>query len=224
MAAGDPSEPFVEAARERHPGVDIRLASAESLPWADGSFDVALAQLVVHFMTDPVAGLREMARVTRPGGTVAACVWDFGSGRAPLSLFWRAVLELDPGAHDESDLAGARGGDLAPAVLGRPGLVDINEAELQVTRSFDGFDDWWEPYTHGVGPAGSYVVGLDEVGKGGAARAMPIDAAGRALHDDGRRLGRPGTRIAEPRVLDGISGDLRPNPGLDMHDVGSGHE
>src|SRR6476661_783317 len=107
VAAVDPSEPFVEAARARHQGVDVRLASAEALPWADGTFDVALAQLVVHFMTDPVAGLREMARVTRPGGAIAACVWDFGSGRAPLSLFWRAVLELDPSARDESDLAGA---------------------------------------------------------------------------------------------------------------------
>ena len=129
VAAVDPSEPFVEAARARHPGVDVRLASAESLPWPDGSFDVALAQLVVHFMTDPVAGLREMARVTRPGGAVAACVWDFGSGRAPLSLFWRAVLELDPSAHDESDLAGARGGDLT-RLFAAAGLLDVDETEL----------------------------------------------------------------------------------------------
>jgi SAM-dependent methyltransferase len=161
VAAVDPSEPFVAAARSRHPGVDVRLASAESLPWPNGSFDVALAQLVVHFMTDPVAGLQEMARVTRPGGAVAACVWDFGTGRAPLSLFWRAVLELDPTAHDESGLAGAHGGDLA-RLLEAAGLPDIVETELQVSRALGGFDDWWEPYTHGVGPAGSYVVGLDE--------------------------------------------------------------
>ena len=164
VAAVDPSEPFVEAARARHPGVDIRLSAAESLPWPEGFFDVALAQLVVHFMTDPVAGLREMARVTRPGGTVAACVWDFGSGRAPLSLFWRAVLELDPGAHDESDLNGARGGDLT-RLFEAAGLLDVDETELQVTRSFDGFDDWWEPYTHGVSLAGTYVLGLDEAGR-----------------------------------------------------------
>ncbi len=76
VGAVDPSEPFVAAARARHPGVDVSQASAEELPFADGSFDAALAQLVVHFMKDPVAGLAEMARVTRPGGVVAACVWD----------------------------------------------------------------------------------------------------------------------------------------------------
>src|SRR5262245_60896715 len=72
VAAADPSEPFVEAARERNPGVDVRLAAAERLPFGDDEFDAALAQLVVHFMKDPVAGLREMARVTRPGGAIAA--------------------------------------------------------------------------------------------------------------------------------------------------------
>ena len=164
VAAVDPSEPFVEAARARHPGVDVRLASAEALPYPDGAFDAALAQLVVHFMTDPVAGLREMARLTAPGGSVAACVWDFGAGRAPLSLFWRAVLELDPSAADESGLAGARGGDLA-RLFEAAGLTDVDEAELTVSRGFDGFDDWWEPYTHGVGPAGSYVIGLDDAGR-----------------------------------------------------------
>jgi hypothetical protein len=105
-----------------------------------------------------------MARVTHAGGAIAACVWDFGSGRAPLSLFWRAVLELDPTARDESDLAGARAGDLT-RLFQAAGLLEVDETELQVTRSFDGFDDWWEPYTHGVGPAGSYVSGLDEAGR-----------------------------------------------------------
>ncbi len=77
------------AARDRLPEADVRLASAEQLPFEDDRFDVALAQLVVQFMTDPVAGLREMARVTRPGGVVAACVWDRGGGRSPLSPFWQ---------------------------------------------------------------------------------------------------------------------------------------
>jgi len=161
VAACDPSAPFVEAARARHPGVEVRQASAEALPWPDASFDAALAQLVVHFMTDPVAGLREMGRVTRPGGVVAACVWDFGSGRAPLSLFWRAVLELDPSAHDESGLAGARAGDLE-RIFREAGLEAIEGDELTVSRSFAGFEDWWLPYLDGVGPAGSYVVGLDD--------------------------------------------------------------
>src|ERR687897_694836 len=89
VAAVDPSEPFVAAARERHPGVSVQQAAAEELPFEDGAFDASLAQLVVHFMADPLAGLRELARVTSKGGIVAACVWDHAGGRgAP-----RGVLE-----------------------------------------------------------------------------------------------------------------------------------
>jgi SAM-dependent methyltransferase len=161
VAAVDPSEPFVEAARARHPGVDVQRAAAESLPHSDGAFDAALAQLVVHFMTDPVVGLREMGRVVRPGGIVAACVWDHGGGRGPLSPFWRAVRELDATADDESQLAGARRGHLGELFLAA-GLERVEETELTVERSFAGFDDWWEPFTRGVGPAGGYVAGLDE--------------------------------------------------------------
>jgi SAM-dependent methyltransferase len=80
VAAVDPSEQFVAAARERHPGVDVYVAGAEQLPFADGEFDAALAQLVVHFMDDPARGLAEMARVTREDGVVAACVWDHAGG------------------------------------------------------------------------------------------------------------------------------------------------
>src|SRR4051795_12345863 len=98
VSAVDPSEPFVAAARERHPGVSVQRAAAEDLPFEDDTFDVALAQLVVHFMADPVGGLREMARVCRPGGVVAACVWDFAGERAPLSTFWLAVGQLDAAA------------------------------------------------------------------------------------------------------------------------------
>ena len=96
VAAVDPSPPFVEAVRTRYPGVDVRLAPAEELPFADRVFDAALAQLVVHFMSDPLAGLAEMARVTRRGGVVAACVWDHAGGKGPLGLFWDAARELDP--------------------------------------------------------------------------------------------------------------------------------
>jgi ubiquinone/menaquinone biosynthesis C-methylase UbiE len=113
VRAVDPSASFVAAARERLPGVEISRSAAEQLPFPDGVFDAVLAQLVVHFMADPVAGLREMGRVASPGGTVAACVWDHASGRGPLAVFWRAVLELDPAARDESGLAGVREGQLA---------------------------------------------------------------------------------------------------------------
>jgi SAM-dependent methyltransferase len=161
VAAVDPSESFVAAARERRPGVDVRAASAEELPYADGSFDAALAQLVVHFMTDPVAGLGEMARVTRSGGVVAACVWDLAGGRAPISAFWRAARELDSGVEDESRLAGAREGHLAE-LLEAAGLQRIRERELSVSVRSAGFDEWWEPFTLGVGPAGAYAKSLGE--------------------------------------------------------------
>jgi ubiquinone/menaquinone biosynthesis C-methylase UbiE len=129
VAAADPSESFVAAARTRNPGVDVRQAPAEHLPFDDGSFDVALAQLVVHFMSDPVAGLAEMGRVTRNGGVVAACVWDHGGGAGPLSLFWRAARDLDPDVDDESDLAGARQGQLTE-LFRAAGLRDVEETTV----------------------------------------------------------------------------------------------
>lgn len=161
VAAIDPSGPFVEAVRERCPGVDVQAGVAEQLPYPDDGFDVALAQLVVHFMKDPVAGLREMARVTRRGGNIAACVWDHAGDSGPLSTFWRAVRETDPDARDESDLAGAREGHLVK-LCEKAGLDQIEAGTLTVRVGFDSFDDWWGPYTLGVGPAGAYVAALDQ--------------------------------------------------------------
>ena len=160
VTAVDPSRPFVEAARARHPGVEVLEASAEALPFDDDAFDVALAQLVVHFMADPVAGLGEMRRVVRPGGVVAACVWDYAGERGPLSVFWSAARQLDPDALDESLLNGARKGHLGELFVAA-GLRDVSEAALAVTFEHVLFDEWWEPYTGGVGPAGSYVAKLD---------------------------------------------------------------
>jgi SAM-dependent methyltransferase len=160
VAAVDPSEPFVAAARARNPGVNVVHASAERLPFPDREFDAALAQLVVHFMSDPVAGLAEMARVTRRDGVVVACVWDHGGGQGPLSLFWQAAHELDPGAHDESHLSGAREGHLAE-LFEAAGLHGIEQTALSADLEHASFDEWWEPFTHGVGPAGSYVASLD---------------------------------------------------------------
>lgn len=161
VCALDPSEPFVAAARERFPDLDVRQGRAEALPWPDDSFDVVVASLVVHFMRDPVAGLREMGRVARPGGTVAATVWDHAGGRGPISPFWRAVRSLDPAAPDESDLAGARAGHLA-SLFGRAGLDVIWDTVLTVRVRYSSSEEWWTPYTLGVGPAGSYVAGLDD--------------------------------------------------------------
>ncbi|MBA3310503.1 MAG: methyltransferase domain-containing protein [Nocardioidaceae bacterium] len=161
VAAIDPSAPFVAAMRERFPEVDVRSGVAEHLPFPDDTFDLSLAQLVVHFMTDPVTGLLEMARVTRPGGIVVAGVWDHAGGGGPLAAFWRAAHDIDPDAQDESDLAGAREGHLAE-LCEAAGLQRIEPSVLTVSVRFATFADWWEPFTLGVGPAGAYVARLDD--------------------------------------------------------------
>jgi SAM-dependent methyltransferase len=158
--AVDPSTPFLAAVRERFPTVDVRLAGAEQLPFPDNEFDAAMAQLVVHFMSDPIAGLREMARVVRHDGVVAACVWDHAGGNGPLSVFWQAARELDPAIEDESNRAGAREGHLAELFV-KAGLRGVEATVLVATLTHASFDDWWGPFTLGVGPAGAHVAGLD---------------------------------------------------------------
>jgi SAM-dependent methyltransferase len=160
VAAVDPTAPFVLACRERFPQVDVRQAGAEAIPFADDAFDLAAAGLVVHFMSDPVAGLAEMARVTRPGGTVAATVWDLHGMRAPMAPVWRALDSVIAGGPDESAAAGGRTGE-AEDLARRAGLSDVEGTELSVTVTHPSFDEWWEPYLHGVGPIGEAVAALD---------------------------------------------------------------
>jgi SAM-dependent methyltransferase len=159
VSAADPSEPLVSGLRERFPGLDVRIAPAEDLPFPDDDYDAVLAQLVVHFMADPVRGIAEMARTARPGGIVATCVWDGATG--PLADFWAAVRTVDPSAVDESRLNGAREGHLGE-LSEQAGLRDVETGVVTVTIEHPDFDDWWEPYTFGVGPAGAYVRSLDE--------------------------------------------------------------
>jgi ubiquinone/menaquinone biosynthesis C-methylase UbiE len=178
VTAVDPSEPFVAAARKRFPGVDVRLASAEKLPFESNAYDATLAELVVHLMPDAAAGAREMLRVTRPGGTVAACVWDFAGHRAPQTLFFTALRAVAPEANDESERLGARAGELA-TLLRNAGGTDASEGELSVEVAFSGFDEWWEPYTLGVGPAGQELARLspaDQDRVQHAARSLVPDA------------------------------------------------
>jgi SAM-dependent methyltransferase len=164
VSAGDPSAPFVEAARARHPAVDVRQASAEHLPYGDGLFDATLAQLVVQFMSDPLAGLVEMRRVTRDDGVVAACVWDHAGGQGPLSPFWEAARRLEPQVRDESQVVGTRAGDLE-RLFTAAGLREVEETALSVSVEHPTFDEWWTPFTLGVGPAGSYIAGLGDDAK-----------------------------------------------------------
>jgi len=165
VAAAEPSPTFVAAARERLAGVEVVQAPAEALPFPDDRFDATLSQLVVNFLADPGTGVREMTRVTRPGGVVAACVWDYAGAMTLLRAFWDAAREVDP--------AGAAAADEgAVMVLGREGalaelwratgLRDVRGAAIAATARYDGFADLWAPLTAGVGPAGAYCAALDD--------------------------------------------------------------
>jgi SAM-dependent methyltransferase len=166
VAAADPSPAMVSTLRARFPGLDVRQASAEALPFVEGTFDATGAQLVVHFMSDPVTGLREMGRVTRRGGVVAASVWDHGGGKGPLGLFWDMARRLDAAVADESHLPGVHEGELE-ALFREAGLQDVRGTALTVRLEHATFEEWWDPFTQGVGPAGAYVSTLDAAAREG---------------------------------------------------------
>jgi SAM-dependent methyltransferase len=160
VAAIDPAPQFAAACAERHPGADVRVGVAEDLPWPDASFDAALSSLVIAFMQDADAGVREMIRVTRPGGVVAACMWDIvGGGMTMLKVFWEAARELDSGVQGERVRPGVEEGDLAERFR-RAGLTDVVDGSLEAQASYDDFADFWEPFTFAVGPAGHHLASL----------------------------------------------------------------
>jgi SAM-dependent methyltransferase len=162
VAAIDPAPQFAAACRERNPGADVREGVAEELPWAVGEFDVTLSSLVIAFMRDPECGVREMRRVTRPGGVVAACMWDIaGGGMTMLRIFWAAVREVDSGARGERRMAGTAAGDIVQR-FERVGLEDVTGSALTARADYTGFDDFWEPFTLEVGPAGQYLRSLSD--------------------------------------------------------------
>jgi SAM-dependent methyltransferase len=160
VAAVDPSPSFLEACRLRHPAVQVELAPAESLPFADASFDHALAQLVVNFMRDPLAGVREMRRVTRAGGTVAAAVWDYAGGMTLLRRFWDAAVALDPAAavHDEGQSMGVATPPRLHELWSSAGLGSVDVMGVVVSAAYDDFDDLWRGLEGGVGPAGAWTT------------------------------------------------------------------
>ena len=200
VGAADPSESFVEACRARVPGAEVVVAPAEALPFAAGAYDAVLAQLVVNFMRDAEAGVREMVRVTRPGGVVAACVWDYAGEMTLLRKFWDAAHEVDPeraAAADEGVVMRWCGdGDLAE-LWAAAGLGDVRCGSLSVSAAYTGFEDLWAPLPTGVAPAGAFCKSL-----GDDQRA--------ALHDAyRRRLGvgdDPFELTARAWAVAGISG------------------
>ena len=138
VAAIDPAEQFGDACRARNPGADVRVGVAEELPFEDGAFDAALCSLVVAFMRDAAAGVREMARVTRPGGVVAGCMWDIpGGGMTMLSTFWRAARTVDPGPRASRRGSGVRDGEIAELLRGA-GLEDVRRARSTTSRQVRG--------------------------------------------------------------------------------------
>jgi ubiquinone/menaquinone biosynthesis C-methylase UbiE len=181
VAAVDPSEPFVAACRARVPGADVRVGAGERLPFATGTFDAVLAQLVVQLMHDREAGVREMARVAAPRGTVAACVWD--SRRMPLlRSFWDAALEVAPeraAAIDDGRRVGYESPEELAALFELCGLAGVTTGELIVHADYEDFDDLFRPFAAGAGHSGACFVSL-----GGSEQA----ALAAEAH---RRLGSP---------------------------------
>jgi SAM-dependent methyltransferase len=165
VSAADPSAPFVDACRTRLPGVDVVEAGAEALPFADGDFDAAVSQLVVNFMRDGESGVREMARVTRPGGIVASCVWDYGGEMTLLRAFWDAAREVDPergAAADEGVvMRWCAEGELAE-LWRAAGLGSVRFGSLVARAKYADFEDLWSPLPTGVGPAGAFCKSLEE--------------------------------------------------------------
>jgi SAM-dependent methyltransferase len=165
----DPSPDFIAYAQTRAtaPGTRFEVGDAQALGFGDATFDVVLAQLVMNFIPDHLKAAREMRRVTRPGGVVSACVWGYDEGMDMLRFFWDEVVALDPAmaSKDERTMKLSRKGQLGE-LWREAGLINVVEAPLEIELSFTSFDDYWKPFLKGAGPAGAYVVSLNEEARG----------------------------------------------------------
>jgi SAM-dependent methyltransferase len=164
VAAVDPSDSFVAALAEKFPAADVRRGTGEELPFEDGSFDAVFAQLVVNFLADPEKGAAEMRRVAREGGAVAAAVWDYRGEMTMLRTFWEAAAAVDErGAAARDERTRMRFGEPLEIIelWKGAGLGGVQGGEIVVRASYRDFDDLWEPFLAGVGPAGDFAVSLD---------------------------------------------------------------
>jgi SAM-dependent methyltransferase len=161
----EPSPAYTRYAREHASGDRVRfeVGDALALPFPDDAFDRTLSMLVLNFVPDRAAALQQMIRVTRPGGVVAAAVWDYGGEMQMLRTFWDAAVAVDPDAapHDERHMPLSTRGALAE-LWRTHGLQDIDEEPLTIEMAFGSFDDYWQPFLGGQGPAGVYVSSLAE--------------------------------------------------------------
>ncbi len=163
----DLSEAYIAFARGRTEDGRIAFETADAcaLPYADGAFDRVMSMLVLNFVPDAPAAAAEMVRVTRPGGLVAAAVWDLRGGFTVFRMFWDMAAALDPAAAEIRGryFAGpyTRPGELAAAWTGL-GLIDVVQDYATIRMDFDLFEDFWRPFLGKTGPAGSYIAGLSE--------------------------------------------------------------
>jgi SAM-dependent methyltransferase len=159
----DPSAAFIAYATRKARSARLRfeVGDAQALRYADASFDQVMALLVMNFIPDPRKALAEMKRVTRAGGVVSACVWDYGGGMESLRLFWDAAVALEPAAapKHERNMKLSRRGELG-ALWKQVGLLDVREAPLVIDQAFSSFGDYWAPFLGGTGPGGAYVASL----------------------------------------------------------------
>ena len=180
----DPSPDYVAAARGRAPrrGARFLVGDARHLDFSDATFDRALSLLALNFVPDPAAALAEQIRVTRPGGLIAAAVWDYGGGMQMLRAFWDAVVAGDPAAapRDERHMPLCRHSELSALWLSQ-GMLAVGERPITIDQRFASFDDYWQPFEGGQGPAGAYVAGLAPT----ARAALRDRVRARLLGDDG---------------------------------------
>lgn len=164
----DPTPGFIAYARQRFtdPRITFDEGSAFELPYPGSSFDHALSMLVFHLISGPDRAAREMRRVTKPGGAVAACTWDGSGGMELTSIFWREAIGLDPAAETRAERATSCNlkGQLSE-LWKATGLNDVEETSIDIRMDFTSFDDYWLPYLEGVGPTGVYVAGLSNDGR-----------------------------------------------------------
>jgi len=159
----DPSAAFVEHARTRtaDPRVRFDVGDAQMLAYPDASFDKCLALLVMNFIPDARKAVAEMRRVTRPGGRVAAAVWDYGDGMTMLRAFWDAAVALDPAAEPRHEryMPYCRKGQLS-LLWTETGFREVQETSLTISLEFASFDDFWSPFRGGQGSSGAYLTSL----------------------------------------------------------------
>jgi ubiquinone/menaquinone biosynthesis C-methylase UbiE len=162
----DFSEVYVEAARHRNtdPRITISQGDICALPFRDGTFDRSLALLVLHFVPESQQAVAEMRRVVKPGGVVAATVWDSYGGMPWMRMFWDTAVALFPSATpartENLFKPMSRPGEMQ-AVFTQAGLAEVTDTALMIRMQYEKFEDLWAPHAAGEGQQGKYLMTLD---------------------------------------------------------------